>query len=502
MSGSCVLAIDCGSGGGRALIIDLGGSLLACAVREWQYETPEDVGPMGKEFDAEQFWGIICSLVREAIGRAGILPEDILAVSSASQREGVVFLDREGNELYAGPNVDLRGLVEGFSIDEECGPDVYRITGHAPSLIFAPARLRWFRNNRPEVYERIDTVLSISDWVLYRLSGERVGEVSCVSDIGLMDIHSVEWSVDLIERLGVPAGICPVVVAAGTRVGSVTTKAASETGLAGGTTVVAGGADTQCGLTGMGVRDPGQIGIVAGWSGVIQMVTGEPMLDTNGRIWSSCHSIPGRWVLESNAQETGGSYDWLRRTLFAEGVDEEDSYRSMDSMALSVPVGSNGVFAFIGPRLMNMSSLKPLVGGFLFPITPSVTSVGGDHLVRAAMENICYALKANVGQLQEVSGLDATDISIGGGLAQSDVIVQTLADVLDRDILAFRVRHVTSWGTAIFAAAGAAAYSSLDDATDAMRPEHTVFEPDPRSARQYDDCYERWRSLADVLDGL
>ena len=322
MSDKYVLAVDAGSGGGRALIFNLQGNLISSASQDWHYFVPEDADPMSKEFDAGTFWNIICRLISEAISRASVDPIDIIAVSSASQREGVVFLNRDGQELYAGPNVDLRAIIEGLTIDGECGHEIYRITGHTPSLLFTPAKLRWFQSYRPHIYEQIDTVLSISDWIIYRLSGERVGEVSCASDLGLVDICKVEWSGHLMEMLELPERICPVIATSGTRVGTLTAATARQTGLAPGTSVVVGGADTQCGLMGMGVKSEGQLGIVAGWSGSIQMVTDEPIIDSSGRVWTTCHAFPGKWILEGNAQECGGAYRWLKELLLGDSNSE------------------------------------------------------------------------------------------------------------------------------------------------------------------------------------
>jgi len=501
MAAKYLLAIDAGSGGGRALVFDLEGNRVASAARDWSYYVPEDAAPMGKEFDAGEFWDIICGLIGQAMEEASITSADVLAVSAASQREGTVFLDKEGRELYAGPNVDIRALVEGFAIDGEHGDEVYRITGHKPSLIFVPARLKWFQANRPGVYERIDTVLSISDWIIYRLSGRRVGEITCIADLGMFDIHELRWSTRLIEMLGLPAGVCPEVVTAGSRVGEVTPDAAARTGLAAGTPVAAGGADTQCGLLGMGVRDEGHVGIVAGWSGVVQMVTSKPVIDPGGRIWTGCHVIPGKWVLESNAQESGGGYRWLRELLYP-GEDDGEAYALMDKQALEVPPGAGGALAFIGPQLMDMTRMLPSLGGFIFSVTPTITGVGREHLVRAAMECLCYAFRANCAQLEEISGLQAKEVSIGGGLAQSRCLVQILADVLDMPVTAFDMRHVTSWGTAMCAAVGAGAYPDLGQAVEAMRPASRIVEPGSASGQEYTQYYRKWLSTAGWLNRL
>jgi autoinducer 2 (AI-2) kinase len=501
--GKYVVVVDAGSSGCRSLIIDLKGNLVSLAYQEWAYDVvPPEIAPMGKEFKPGKFWDIICRLIRESIKKADISPVDIIAVSSASQRQGVVFLDKKGHELYAAPNTDLRAIMEGFAIDGEFGDEVYRITGHKPSLLFTPARLKWFQANSPRVYEKIATALSIGDWITYRLSGERVAEVSCVADLGLVDIHEVKWSDTLGERLQLSREVCPMIVTAGTRVGWITSEAVKKTGLSSGTVVVAGGADTQCGLLGMGVKDKGEVGIVVGWSGAIQMVTTRPIIDPKGRLWSGCHALPRRWVLESNAQECGGAYRWLKGLLFSASDQREDIYGLMDSLAQEVPAGAEGMLAFIGPAVMDMSRLKPSLGGFIFPVTPSVTSMERKHFVRAALENLAFAFKGNCAQLEEVSRQKVKEVSIGGGIAQSRCLVKILSDILAMPVTCFESPQVTAWGAAMCAAVGSGVYPDLQRAMVAMRPKSRVVEPDAQSGEEYAGYYERWLTTARWLQDL
>ncbi len=497
-----VLAIDAGSSSCRALLFDVAGSPVSSAYRQWKYDSPPEVAPLGREFNPAVFWDTVCQVSQQSISEAGVRPSDIVAVSSASQRHGVVFLDKDGAELYGGPNTDLRALVEGFAIDAEHGGELRRITGHSPAFLFAPAKLRWFKANRPDVYERIATMLTISNWILYRLSGRRVAEPSSDSDTGLVDIGSSCWSTDLQNTFDLVQGVCPEMAAAGTCVGSVSTKVAEQTGLMPGTPVVVGGADTQCGLLGMGVRDEGQVGIVAGWSAAIQMVTDEPTIDRSGKIWSSCHILPGKWVLESNAAEAGGAYAWLSQLLFEGADSQEDTYSLMDRLAGEAPAGSGGALAFIGPRAMDMTRLKPLVGGVFFPITPSVTEVERKHIIRAALENLSFAFKANCRQLEETSHLKMKLVSIGGGLARSQALGQILADVLAMPVGYYGMAEVTSYGAAMCAAVGAGVYADLVKAADAMSPRPKVVSPDKNGIQEYARYYEKWLKAARWLDSL
>jgi sugar (pentulose or hexulose) kinase len=497
-----VLAIDAGSSSCRALVFDVAGSPVSSAYRQWKYDLPPEVAPLGREFNPAVFWDVVCHVSRESISKAGIRPSDIVAVSSASQRHGVVFLDKDGNELYGGPNTDLRALMEGFSIDAEHGGELRRITGHSPAFLFAPAKLQWFKANRPAVYDRIATILTINSWILYRLSGRCVAELSSDSDTGLVDIGRSCWSDELQQMLDLAQLVCPEMAVAGTRVGSITAKAAGQTGLAPGTLVVVGGADTQCGLLGMGVRDQGQVGIVAGWSAAIQMVTEGPIVDSSGRIWSSCHVLPKKWVLESNAAEAGGAYAWLNQLLFEGADSKEDTYTIMDRMAKESPAGSGGAVAFIGPRVMDMTRLKPLMGGFLFPITPSVTGLERRHLIRAALENLSFAFKANCLQLEETSHLKMTSLSIGGGLSRSQILGQILADVLAMPVEYYGAAEVTSYGAAMCAAVGGGVYADLFKAGDAMGVRPKVVNPDKHGVDEYARYYAKWLKAARWLDSM
>jgi autoinducer 2 (AI-2) kinase len=501
LAGKYVLAVDAGSSGIRSLITDLEGHMVSFVRQEVYCDTPSEIAPLGRQFDPAALWDAICQVTRRAIAEAELTPDSIVAASAASLRLGVALLDRSGHELYIGPNNDVRALVEGIAIDAECGGDVCRITGHMPSFLFTPARLRWFQANCPDIYERIATVFSINDWIVYRLCGQRVSEVSSNCDMGLMDVSKPDWSTELVEMLDLPREIYPEKVNSGTHIGEVTATAARQTGLAAGTRVVAGGADTQCGLLAMGVMEEGHVGIVAGWSTPVQMVTERPMLDAKGRLWTCCHILPKKWVLESNAGESGRIYEWLKELMSIE-AEGADVYTTLDGLAQEASPGADGVIAFLGPRVMDMSHLGPSLGGFIFPITTSVTNIERKHLVRAALENLCFAFKANCDRLQEVSRFGVKDVSIGGGLAQSRLLMQMLSDMLNMPMAAYEVAQVSAIGTAMCAAVGSAMYENLEQAVEVMRPTPSIIEPDPQRSQEYIQSYGRWRTTHEWLEDL
>jgi sugar (pentulose or hexulose) kinase len=151
---------------------------------------------------------------------------------------------------------------------------------------------------------------------------------------------------------------------------------------------------------------------------------------------------------------------------------------------------------------MDMSHLAPSLGGFIFTITTSVTNIERKHLIRAALENLCFSFKANCDRLKEVSRLEIKDINIGGGLAQSKLLMQMLSDTLGMPIAAFDVAQVSAIGTAMCAAVGADIYPGLEQAMQAMRPEPKMLEPDPQRSQDYIQWYSRWRTTYKCLEDL
>jgi autoinducer 2 (AI-2) kinase len=451
----------------------------------------------------DRLWQIVCDVIREALDNAGIKADKIAGASATSQREGMVLLDNAGKELYAGPNIDLRAVVEGITIDNKHAREIHSITGHLPSLLFAPAKLKWLENNHPELFSRIATVLTISDWIIYKLSGEMTSEVCSAAEIGLIDIREKTWSAKLVELLDLPRAIYPVLTPAGSLVGKVAGQAADATGIIQGTPVVQGAPDTHCGLLGMGVSGNTGAGIVTGWSIPVQMVTSGPVLDAGGRIWSGCHVYPDKWILESNSGEAGHALSWLKETMFTcNGASSETAYELLDKEAFTTPPGAEGVIASIGPGVMDMTRLSMGLGGFFFPLPLSISGISRGHLARAVLENICFAIKANLLQLETLAGSRAGSVCFGGNMTGSLAFRQVLPSVLDRSVQSANVREVSALGAAILAAAGSGIYSDINEAMSAMRSELTLLEPDFLAAGEYADYYQQWLAAVEKFREL
>ncbi len=493
---SHVLVIDAGTSAIRCVVFNRAGETVGRSMAPWSYSGVDDAQELAREFDPAETWAAVRGIVALAMRSAGASQGDIAAVSVTSQRQGVAFLDGDGREVYVGPNLDLRAVFEGGEIDARKGPRVYRITGHTPSFLLAPAKLKWLRVHRPGDYSRVATALTLADWLVYRLTGEMATEPALASGIGLLDVNSRTWRGETMREAGLEKAKAPDILEAGEAVGGLTAEASAFLGIREGAPVAMGTADTQAGLLGLGTAEPGQAGIVAGWSAPLQLVTGSPVFHPEGRTWVECFPIPGRWALESSAGATGHAYRWVRDTMYR---DEGQSFEAMSREAAEAPAGSEGVTAFLGPSLMDMGSLGMRPGGLLFPVPLTYSEPSRGHIARACLESVAYALKSNLAQAEALYGSAAADVAVGGGMTAAAVFTDILANVLGREVRVSDAGNASAFGAYLCAATALGDFTSVREASAFGGRRTRVVEPRPVETAQYRDLYEAWVAANEVI---
>ena len=497
--GATILAIDVGTGSLKAAVSESGGKLLSTASAPVPYLPVDEDAPFSRAFDVEALWPAIADVARRALRDAGVRNGSVAAVGVTSQRQGIGALDADGKELFLGPNMDLRALFEGFAIDEDHADMVYRLTGHLPSFMLAPAKLRWRQLYEPESYERIAAVVTVGDWVGYRLTGELAMQETLASEAGLLDISSGTLAASLLETLGLRTDCFPPITPTGGVLGGLTSAVAEQLGLSPGVPVVVAGPDTQCGLLAMGVASPGDTGVVAGWSVTAQSVTGAPQPDEARRTWVGRHVVPGSWVAEANAGDGGNAYHWLLELLVGA---EDGGFERMEALAAEAPPGAEGALALLGPAPLDLSKPRLRPGGLLFPVPVAFSGVDRARLARAALENVVYAVRGATDLLAEVTGAPPNGLAVGGGMTRTALFPQLLADVVGRPIHVAPTPDVSLQGAALAAEAALEGGDALRQLAQAARLGLREVTPDPVAQHEYREHYERWLDAQRRLEGF
>lgn len=507
---SHTLAIDLGTGSCRAILFDLEGNQRGSGHREWSHATLPDA-PGAQVFDTESNWQLICDCVHEALYDSGLVASDVAAVSSSSMREGMVLYDRDGREIWACPNVDSRAASQADQLVRD---------GHASRLfklggdwvsITSPARFMWIREHQPDTFAAIAHVGMLSDWVLAKLTGRFVTDPSAGSSSNLFDLRSRQWAPESLEMIGISPEVVPEVLESGTVMGEVTTAAAEQTGLSAGTPVVVGGADTQLGLIGIGVVQPGIMTLVGGSFWQLTLVTDNPLIDPRARLRTLCHALPGQWMTEGIGFYCGIVMRWLRdamcdperREAERRGVD---SYELMEEAAAAIPPGSNGLLAIFS-SVMNTKRWVQAPPAFVGFDVEDPARTDRRAMIRAVEEQAAFSSRGHVKILEELSDREFNEIYFTGGAAKGQLWPQIVADVLGVRVHIPVVKESTALGAALFAGLGVGLYKNLHEVTrNIVRIQKTI-EPNSNNRTAYDEVFGRWaavypRMLELAEDGL
>ena len=492
-----LLAIDAGTGSCRALLFTVAGEQVAVSLREWTHREPPGV-PGGQDFDVEANWLAISACIRDVLHLAGATGADVAAVAATSMREGIVLYDRSGAEIWACPNVDSRAGAQARDlIAEGAAEAIFAEAGDWVSIT-SPARLRWLARHRPDLFSRIGSLGMLSDWIVYRLARVQVTEPSCGSSSGMFSLAERTWSEPVARICGILPAVLPPVVDPGTVVGAVTAAAADQTGLRAGTPVVAGGADTQLGLLGAGVR-AGEFTVLAGTFWQNTMLVNAPLIDPEIRLRTLCHVTPGEWMLEGIGFYCGMAMRWYRDAFCdseasvarSRGVDP---YVVMEETAAGIPPGSNGVIAILS-NLMNARRWVHASPSFLqFDVTDPAGS-GRASCIRAIEEAAAYVVRGHLGIIGELTNAPVAELTFTGGAAKGRLWPQVIADVLGLPVSVPAVTESSALGAALCAGRGAGFYASLADLEGELRKRAATFEPDPAAVAAYHDGYAAWRQI-------
>jgi autoinducer 2 (AI-2) kinase len=422
-------------------------------------------------------------------------------------REGMVLYDKFGRELWACPNVDSRAGVEaGELVERGLAETIYRQGGDWVAIT-TPARLLWIQRHEPELFDKVRHLTMLADWITQRLTGEFVTDPSIGSSSGMFDLARRTWSADIIDICGMRTDVFPSVLAPGTTAGVLSADAAAATGLRPGTPVVVGGADTQLGLVGIGVVEPGQFTVIGGtfWQQTIGL--SEAMIDPKARLRTLCHALSGQWMMEGIGFYCGLTMRWFRDAFCElEKLEAErtgvDAYTLMERAAMGVPPGSNDVIGILSNLMVASRWIHASPAFVQFNVADPVNS-GRKECIRAIEEAAAYVSYGHLQVIEEITARPIDHAVFTGGASKGTLWPRILADVLGIPVSVPRVRESTALGAGI----GAGLYPDVASAARQVVSLETTLEPEPEIHHQYHELYEGWKrvygaELALVEDGL
>lgn len=484
-----IVAIDAGTTGVRALVINAEGRITAGSYREFPQHFPR---PGWIEHDLDEIWDAVEAVMAEAI--ADVEVGEIEAIGITNQREtacawsrsdgrprsrAIVWQDRRTAERCD----ELRN--EGFE------PTVRQKTGLVLDPYFTATKFAWLMTTGGVKVDSELALGTIDSWILYKLTGGRVHATdwSNASRTMLLDIDSQEWDPGLCEAFGVPISALPELGPSSHVYGH------SEPAFAAGLKVPVSGiaGDQQAALFGQACLEPGMSKNTYGTGSFVLLNTGSSRPPTvEGLLTTIAWGIAGAptFAYEGAIFSTGSAIQWLRDGL---GIIEDAS----EAGPLAESIDDTGGVYFV-PAFAGLGSpwWDPYARGALFGLT---RGSGRAEIVRAVVEAMAYQTRDVVEVMEKSAGLKVSELRVDGGAAVMDFLCQFQANQLGVTVRRALVSETTALGAAYLAGLAVGTWSKAEAITRNWKEDRSF---SPIGNRELGDRqHAKWKMALDRSRG-
>ncbi|MDR0760478.1 MAG: hypothetical protein LBF74_10290 [Treponema sp.] len=452
-----------------------------------------------KEQDPRDWYRAFCGISR-MIFENGFSPDHILGIIMSGQMQDLIPVDGEGNPLRnAILYSDGRAVEEAAYINSLIGEDsIRRITGNTMDASIPAAKLLWYKKNEESKYGKTASVLGSSkDYVILRLCGKMMGDITSASTFGLMDIHKKRWDGSLLQTLAIPSHILPELFSCGEQAGTVSGTGAEQTGFLRGTPVYAGSGDAGASTLSSGITRDGEYSIYLGTSGWIAAIS-KDVLSRPG-VFNLAAIPPDLYINVVPFLNAGGVHKWVSDLLWP-AESGLGKYDYIDSLLENSAAGSGGLLFLPYLSGERFPVMDPKIRGAFIGIDNETTR---SQMARACLEGVAFSIRQG---LETISRDSVKTIRLTGGGAKTPVWRQILADVLHSSItqsggdseylpsIALSGSVFISRGLAVSHEDFAA---SLQDSKKALR-----YDPSISSAEYLDAQYQRYLKIYPAIKNL
>ncbi len=467
----CVLALDQGTTGSTALVVDGGGRVVGRGYHELTQHFPE-AGWV--EHDPEEIWTITLAAARDALAAARVDAGGIAAIGITNQRETAVLWDRRSGAPLHRAIVwqDRRTAERCRALDAAL---IRERTGLVPDPYFSATKLEWLLARAGAAGAAHAAFGTVDSWLAFRLTGGRahVTDPTNASRTMLYDIERGSWDEELLRLFGVPREVLPEVRPSSGHFG-VADRAwlGREIPIAG----IAG--DQQAALFGQGCVAPGGAKNTYGTGAFLLLNTGARRARSNHGLLTTvaCDARGGAaYALEGSVFIAGAAIQWLR-----DGLGIIAQAKETEALARSVPDSAGVVFV---PALTGLGAphWEADARGAILGLTRGATKA---HLARAALEAMAFATREVLDAMTHDAGLTLPDLRVDGGATANGWLMQFQADVLGVPVRRPDLLESTAFGAAGLAGLATGVWHSARELSETRH--YTDYQPGERPE-------SRWR---------
>jgi glycerol kinase len=491
-----ILAIDQGTTGSTALLLDKEGKTLGRANREFTQHFPK---PGWVEHEPEDIWASVESSVRDAMRAAGLTGKDIEAIGITNQRETTILWDRQSGRPLARAIVwqdrrtepRCRALREGGH-----GEKVKAHTGLVLDPYFSGTKVGYLLDETAGAREKAArgevAFGTVDSYLVYRLSGGEVHatDVTNASRTMLMNLATRAWDDEMLALLNVPRSVLPKIVPSAGHIAAVR----GFLDIPDGTPVSGIAGDQQAALFGQACFTEGDVKCTYGTGAFVLVNTGtRPLASRFGLLSTVAWQLGDEaavYALEGSSFIAGAAVQWLRDGLgiISKSSDVETLARKVDDSAgvLFVPALSG-----LGAPHWDSDARGTIVG-----LTRGTTAA---HLARATLEGIALSVNELVQAMADDLQKPLARMRVDGGASANDLLMQLQSDLSGLTVDRPEELESTARGAAMLAGLGAGLFRDVKSAAK-LSPVERSFTPSidetARAARlaAWADAIRRTRS--------
>src|ERR1051325_750808 len=479
MSQDYILALDQGTTSSRAILFDQTGKPVAASQQEFEQLYPQ---PGWVEHRPSDIWYSQLNAAQRVLAESNVKADQIAAIGITNQRETTILWNREtGEPIYNAIVWQCRRTAEMCDRLRRDGlaPTFQDRTGLVLDAYFSGTKVKW-------LLDHVDGARSLAEkgrlafgtvdsWLIWKLTGGRVHatDPSNASRTLLYNIKTGEWDDELLAALNVPRGILPHVAPSSAIIGE------TDAELFGRSIPIAGNAgDQQAALFGQVCTKPGMSKNTYGTGCFMLLNTRQtPVKSKNNLLTTVAWQIgegPLEYALEGSVFIAGAAVQWLR-----DGLRIIDSAAETESLATSVADNAGGylVPAFVG---LGAPHWDAYARGMIAGITRGTTR---EHIVRAAIESICYQSYDVLACMRDDAGIELSELRVDGGAVSNNFLMQFQADILGIPVVRPQNAETTAAGAAYLAGLAVGYWASVEELSE-MWQRQRVFEPQMQAAER------------------
>ncbi len=509
----CVLAIDLGTSGCKAALVDLNGVVLG-----WDFRAVNTILPPGggAEQNPDDWWHAILTSCKGVIRQTKVEPSSVIAICANTQGEGTIPVDKNGRPLCnAILWMDTRGAslvkkrlggplnVAGFAPHKLV--HFIRLTGGVPSLTGKDpvGHMLLIKHEMPQVFRQTHKFLNVLDYINFKLTGRLVSTVDSIVTSWVTDNRNPRHIVldnSLCDLIGIPPDKIPQPVPCTEILGEVDAKFAAAVGLSRHTPVVAGAIDATAAAVGSGAVADGDVHLYLGTSNWLGAHVPCKKTDLLSAIASLPCAIPSKYLMIALQATACGNLNFLvDKILFPSDTLQrsgkpKDVFKILDQLAENSPPGANGLI------------YTPWIYGERAPVENQTIRAGIHNLslehtradlVRAVLEGVALNIKWVLKPVEKFLGKRCASIAAVGGGANSAIWCRILADVLDRPIRQIKKPIEANVRGSAFIAAVALGEMTYQDVPTRVGVESVCY-PSPEHQKLYGLHFQEFKNLYDV----